>query len=278
MNSSKNSESSNNDLTCLPTSSSTYMPNSRVCSVCSGPSNGSKPALPNKNVDVETPSAPSSVLNINNLSKIYVNLSFDKSLPTITHFLKSLHDMEVGYKALSSVLGKWDPKLLESHSHVYHIKMQEYMKIRRGEAMLVLSLIREHFPEFDKLSGQTQVKTFPDQTKEIKQMIIHPGCVVDGRRIELFVGEETIQCFDDQKRLKGYNYGLNARNISYMIRDPIEVVERYAPQIDLISEKRNQLYSELLSVLAQRLGSDSAAIGVRYGRIMGLIQNITVGF
>jgi len=55
-------------------------------------------------------------------------------------------------------------------------------------------------------------------------------------------------------------------------------VERYAPQIDLISEKRNQLYSELLSVLAQRLGSDSAAIGVRYGRIMGLIQNITVGF
>nr|CAD2161226.1 unnamed protein product [Meloidogyne enterolobii] len=40
MNSSKNSEASNNDLTCLPTSSSTYMPNSRVCSVCSGPSNG----------------------------------------------------------------------------------------------------------------------------------------------------------------------------------------------------------------------------------------------
>jgi len=35
--------------------------------------------------------------------------------------------------------------------------MQEYMKIRRGEAMLVLSLIREHFPEFDKLSRHTQV-------------------------------------------------------------------------------------------------------------------------
>jgi len=40
MYSSKNSDVSNNDLTCLPTSSSTYMSNSRVCSVCSGPSNG----------------------------------------------------------------------------------------------------------------------------------------------------------------------------------------------------------------------------------------------
>uniref|UniRef100_A0A915LIR9 NR LBD domain-containing protein n=1 Tax=Meloidogyne javanica TaxID=6303 RepID=A0A915LIR9_MELJA len=201
--------------------------------------------------------------------------------------------MEVGYKALSSVLGKWDPKLLESHSHVYHIKMQEYMKIRRGEAMLVLSLIREHFPEFDKLSGHTQIKTFPDQTKEIKQMIIHPGCVVDGRRIELFVGEETIQCFDDQKRHFYSIFEKHAKMTMEQYR-PMEIsppefaamigiqlwncVERYAPQIDLISEKRNQLYSELLSVLAQRLGSDSAAIGVRYGRIMGLIQNITVGF
>uniref|UniRef100_A0A914L2C1 NR LBD domain-containing protein n=1 Tax=Meloidogyne incognita TaxID=6306 RepID=A0A914L2C1_MELIC len=224
--------------------------------------------------------------------------------------------MEVGYKALSSVLGKWDPKLLESHSHVYHIKMQEYMKIRRGEAMLVLSLIREHFPEFDKLSGQTQImilknfafrvlfmqraemtiKTFPDQTKEIKQMIIHPGCVVDGRRIELFVGEETIQCFDDQKRKEfiKHFYSIFEKHAKMTMEQyrPLEIsppefaamigiqlwncVERYAPQIDLISEKRNQLYSELLSVLAQRLGSDSAAIGVRYGRIMGLIQNITI--
>ena len=40
---------------------------------------------------------------------------------------------------------------------VHYIKMSEYIKIRRGEAMLVLSLIREHFPEFNKLSSQNQV-------------------------------------------------------------------------------------------------------------------------
>lgn len=144
--------------------------------------------------------------------------------------------------------------------------------------------------------AEMTIKTFPDQTKEIKQMIIHPGCVVDGRRIELFVGEETIQCFDDQKReefIKHF-YSIFEKHAKMTMDQyrPLEIsppefaamigiqlwncVERYAPQIDLISEKRNQLYSELLSVLAQRLGSDSAAIGVRYGRIMGLIQNITI--
>ena len=46
-------------------------------------------------------------------------------------------------------------------------------------------------------------------------MIIHPGCVVDGRRIELFVGEETIQCFDDQKRL-----GMRENERAFLIQVP----------------------------------------------------------
>uniref|UniRef100_A0A1I8B6U2 Nuclear receptor domain-containing protein n=1 Tax=Meloidogyne hapla TaxID=6305 RepID=A0A1I8B6U2_MELHA len=263
MNSSKNSEPSNNDLTCIPTSSSTSdMSNQRICSICSGPSNGfyfgvlscracasfyrrsalekrkflcrrfnncniiadgmrnscracrlrrcleagmdiecstNQSAIENTILDIDASSTNTSLIS-DDQNKFHVNISFDKTLPTINHYLNSLHNMEVGYKALSSVLGKWDPNHLDE-SHVYYIKLGEYIKIRRGEAMLVLSLIREHFPEFDKLSGQTQIKTFPEQnTNEINQLIIHPGCVIDGRRIELFIGEDAIQCFDDQKR------------------------------------------------------------------------------
>ncbi|KAL7076168.1 hypothetical protein ACQ4LE_004812 [Meloidogyne hapla] len=379
MNSSKNSEPSNNDLTCIPTSSSTSdMSNQRICSICSGPSNGfyfgvlscracasfyrrsalekrkflcrrfnncniiadgmrnscracrlrrcleagmdiecssfeskaNQSAIENTILDIDASSTNTSLIS-DDQNKFHVNISFDKTLPTINHYLNSLHNMEVGYKALSSVLGKWDPNHLDE-SHVYYIKLGEYIKIRRGEAMLVLSLIREHFPEFDKLSGQTQIlilknfafrvlfmhraemtiKTFPEQnTNEINQLIIHPGCVIDGRRIELFIGEDAIQCFDDQKR---HFYSLFEKNAKMTMEQyrPLDIsplefaaiigiqlwncVERYAPQLNLISERRDQLYAELLSLLGQRLGADSNAIGVRYGRIMGLIQNITI--
>jgi tetrahydromethanopterin S-methyltransferase subunit G len=46
--------------------------------------------------------------------------------------------------------------------------------------------------------------------------------------------------------------------------------------LETTKTKRNQLFAELHTLLAQRLGPDPGAIGIRYGQLLGLVQEISV--
>jgi hypothetical protein len=72
--------------------------------------------------------------------------------------------------------------------------------------------------------------------------------------------------------MENHSYLHNLHNCASLLSP----VERYVPLGTELTQKRDQVFADLHSLLAHRLGSDPAAIGVRYGQLMGFVQEIAV--
>uniref|UniRef100_A0A183CMK3 Nuclear receptor n=1 Tax=Globodera pallida TaxID=36090 RepID=A0A183CMK3_GLOPA len=228
-----------------------------------------------------------------------INPIYPKSLK----FMQYLRNVENGQRALVNVL-EVERKIMLNNQQLHIIKHDEQSQIDRGTIILLLTHIREQFPQFNEQSTESKIgivksyhfqsalsslcfatlKMFPGQNQPLKHLVRNGCC--------LFLLNEQDYHFSSyttyiKERIK---YSVESfKSAAALVSNfkPVEMtelelcaflgiqfwncIEKFVPLSAEQSARRNEFFVELHAMVAQRVGMNMAQIAIRFGQLLKLL-------